>query len=274
MISLSNRGMLWLALGFYAASLIFAIWRLAHGRPHCRWFKLGLVVPGFLFHTFSMWNRGMSLGHCPVSNLFETLTFIAWCLVALHLGITLMGRLNYVTAFYMPMVLAVQLAALLTPADKPGLDQWKQMSWLGLHASVIILGYAAFGLAGAVSLMYLLQERQLRKRRLNLSFMLLPPILRLEAVQGWLLAAGFLLLSLGLVSGFAGLHLIQRNNPTRMDPKLVWSLAVWGMYFILVLGRFRWGISARRMAWLSIAGCLLIFNTFWLANALSQFHHY
>jgi len=268
-----NSAILWAAFGLYALSLLFALWRLTQGLPYRRWPKLALVLPGFLFHTQYMWERGLAEGRCPVSNLFETLTFIAWCLVALHLVITLTGRMNYVTVFYMPLVLAIQLAALIAPTDQPAFHQWQENSWLGLHASVITLGYAAFGLAGAVALMYLVQESQLRKRRIGSSFMLLPPILRLEAVQGRLIMAGFCLLTIGLLSGFVGLQAMRQGMMTG-DAKLLWSLAVWGLYLSLVLGRCFWGISGRRMAWLSLTGCVLVLTTFWLANALSQFHRF
>jgi HemX protein len=269
---MTHHAILWIALAFYVASLLFAVWRLAIGRDFLVGRKLAFILPGFLFHTFFMWERGFSQGRCPISTFFETLTFVAWCLVALHLVIMTVGKINYLTVFYMPIVLIVQLAALFLP-DQPRIDQAGQMSWLPLHASVITLGYAAFGLAGAVALMYLVQERQLRTRRITTSFMLLPPILRLETLQGWLIVAGFSLLTIGLASGFFGLHLIQHNF-SQTDPKFFWSLMVWTMYLLWVIARYAFGMKGRRMAWLSLAGCIFIFATFWISNSFSQFHRY
>ncbi len=268
-----NHWVLWLVFVFYAISLLFAVWRLALGKPYFRGTKIGLLLPGFLLHTFYLWERGLVQGRCPVSNPFETLVFIAWCLVALHLIIILFGRINYLTVFYMPLVLIVQLAALVIPMDRPLFMQWKGMSWLGLHASVIMLGYAAFGLAGAVALMYLIQERQLRTRRLSSRFMLLPPILRLESAQSWLVIAGFCFLTLGLLSGIAVLKVLHLTF-AHGDAKFLWSAAVWLMYLVLLIGRFVVGMNGRWMAWLSMAGCVFVLSTFWLANIWSQFHHY
>ncbi len=266
--------MLWWALSFYAISLLFALWRMGMGLPYRPWVKFALLLPGFLLHTIYLWERGLAAGHCPVSNLFETLTFITWCLVALHLVIAAVWRIHYLTAFYMPLVLVIQLAALIArKTDRPAFENWQESSWLGLHASLITLGYAAFGLAGAVALMYLVQERQLRTRRLGPSFMLLPPILRLEGIQVWLLAGGFVLLTVGLVSGFAGMHFIrQRLLP--VDPKLLWSGAIWAMYLILLLGRQMRGWSGRWLAWSSVVVFAFVLATFWISNALSQFHRY
>jgi len=269
----ADNSVLWIALALYTAGLLFALWRLALGLPHRRWDKFALVTPAFLLHTLYLWERGVAGGRCPVSNLFETLTFTAWCLVGLYMIITATGRMNYLTAFCMPLVLVIQLAALIISSDQPGFTKWQETSWLGFHASVIMLGYAAFGLAGAVSLMYLFQERQLRTHRIGSSFMVLPPILRLEMAQAWLVLAGFGLLTLGLLSGFAGLKWI-RSPVSGGDVKLLWSLGVWGLYLALLLGRYRWRLQGRSMALWSIAGCIFVLTTFWMANAFSQFHQY
>ncbi len=268
-----NYWMLWTAMGLYAASLLFALWRLTLGKSYRHWPKLALVLPGFLFHTIYLWKLGLAQGRCPVSNLFETLCVIAWCLVAMHLTITLSGKINYVTVFYMPIVLMILIAALIVPNNQTHFEHWKETSWLALHASIIILGYAAFSLAGAVGLMYLVQEGQLRRRRLSLSFMLLPPMMRLEWLLSWLVNVGFLLLSVGLLSGMFGLYTV-RGNFSQIDAKLLWSLAVWLLYLMIALARCFGKINGRWMAWLSISGCLFVLTTFWMANYLSRFHHY
>jgi len=270
-MAVSYHALLWAAIFLYTASLFYAVGRLALARPYHRGAKIAFLLPGFLLHTAYIWERGLSEGRCPVSSLFEAMTFIAWCLVALHLAVSLFAQLNYLTVFYMPIVLIVQLAAMVVPANRPRFVEWQDSSWLGLHASIITLGYAAFGLAGAVALMYLVQERQLRTHRLTTSFMLFPPMLRLENVQAWLVFGGFILFTAGLLSGFFGLHVLKMHG---WDPKLSWSIGVWGMYLVFLLGRFLAGMQGRWMAWFSLIGWVFVVSTFWLVNSLSRFHHY
>lgn len=264
---------LWIVLVLYTMSLLYALWRLMMAKPYRRWPKLAVVLPGFAVHTWYLCQRGLSTGRCPVSNLFETLVFVAWCLVALHLVVTSVGKINYVTVFYMPIVLTVLLSALLVAQDRPTFQGWKETSWLGFHASVIILGYAAFSLAGAVGLMYIVQESQLRRRRLGTSFMLLPPMMRLESFLGGLVVAGFSLLSLGLISGWFGVRATQADL-TQGDAKLLWSVGVWALYLTLLAGRYFLGKSGRWMAWMTLMGCVFVLSTFWMSNALSSFHRY
>lgn len=262
---------LWISFLLYGASLLFAVWRLAMGLPHRRTPKLLLIIPGFLFHTYDLWQRGYIQGRCPVGTLFETFIFIAWCLIAIHLVVMSFMRINFLTVFYMPIVLIIQLAALVIPERASTPFQHNYL--LGVHASVITLGYAAFFIAGALGTMYLVQESQLRRHRIGSLFMLLPPIVRLDAVQGWLVAFGFLLLTFGLGSGVVGLKSMYPNGVMH-DVKLVWSFAVWGIYLALLIGRYFWKLQGRAMAYFTMLSCIFVLATFWISNLLSTFHRY
>ena len=121
--------------------------------------------------------------------------------------------------------------------------------------------------------MYIIQERQLRLRRVRMSFMLLPPILRLESIQNILTLSGFILLTIGLLTGFAGVQTLHQKI-SGVDVKFIWSLIVWSMYLLFILARFYWRMHSRWLAWASIAGCIFVLSTFWLANAFSHFHRY
>ena len=75
-------------------------------------------------------------------------------------------------------------------------------AWLEFHASMSIVAYGAFALACIAGLMYLLQERQLKRRQLHSVFHHLPPLTDLFAAITRLLWLGFVLYTAGLVSGF------------------------------------------------------------------------
>jgi ABC-type uncharacterized transport system permease subunit len=265
----ASKGVLWIALGLYTIGLLYALWRLSMGLEHKRWPKFTLIGSGFVLHTLFLYALGSAEGRCPIGNVFEMLNFTSCCLVGLHLLVTAFFKINYLTVFYMPLVLMIQLGAMIIPASKVGLDRWAEGSWLGLHASVIVLGYASFGLAGAVALMYLFQEWQLKHRRLGPGFMLLPPIMRLEWIQGKLVLAGFALLSTGLLAGFVGIRALGLD--VTGDPKLLWSLFVWLLYFGMIIGR-RLGVSQRSLSWLCVSGFVFVLATFWISNAVSNFH--
>lgn len=268
----SQHAPLWIAAGLYGLGLLSAVWRLAGGRPYRLWTKLAIVLPGFLLHTLFLWEHGLAQGRCPVATLFETLVFVSWCVVALQLALGLALRLNYLTAFCMPLALLGMLASFVL-GDGSAARTGARGIWLGVHAAVDVLAFAALALGGVASLMYLVQEWQLHRRRLSPSFMLMPPMMRLEALAGWLVVAGFILYTLGLGGGVVALA-VEKTAHTRGDAKLLWAAGVWFYYLVLAGGRIAGRLSRRRFAWLCLAGAVFILATFALANAWSGFHRF
>jgi ABC-type uncharacterized transport system permease subunit len=268
----AQHGLLWAAAGLYGLGLLSAVWRLAGARPYRVWPKLAIVLPGFLLHTGFLWGHGLAQGRCPVATLFETLVFIAWCVVALHLALSLVLRLNYLTVFAMPLVLLAMVAAFVV-GEGGAARTGARGVWLGAHAAVDVLAFAALALSGIASVMYLVQEFQLRRHRLSTSFMLMPPMLRLQALATWLLVGGFVLYSLGLAGGALALA-VEKTAHERGDAKLLWAAGVWFYYFVLSAGRLTGRLSGRRFAWLCLGGAAFTLATFTLANAWSGFHRF
>lgn len=268
----AQYGMFWASVGLYGIGFLLAAWRLAGVRPYRFWPKLAILLPPFLLHTAFLWEHGLAQGRCPVATLFETLVFIAWCIVGLHLAFALFARLNYLTVFVMPWVLLAMLAAAAV-GDRGTAREGARGVWLGAHAAVDELAFAAFALAGVASLMYLVQESQLRRRRLSASFMQMPPILRLQSLATWLFVGGFVLYSLGLAGGAVAL-VVRKTAHTCADAKLLWAGGIWIYALVLVVGRWNGRLAGRRFAWLCLGGVLFLFATFALANAWSGFHRF
>lgn len=268
----SQIALLGIAAGLYGLGLMFAAWRLAGGRPYRLWPKLSIILPAFLLHTLFLWGHGLAQGRCPVATLFETLVFVSWCVVALQLALGLTLRLNYLTAFCMPVALLGMIAAFVL-GDGEAARTGARGIWLGLHAAVDVMAFAALALGAVASLMYLVQESQLRRRRLSPSFMFMPPMMRLESLAGWLLVAGFLLYTVGLVGGVVALA-VEKTPHARGDAKVLWAAGVWFYYLVLAGGRISGRLSGRRFAWLCLGGAIFTFATFALANAWSGFHRF
>src|SRR5947207_10311989 len=105
-------------------------------------------------------------------------------------------------AFTAPLVVLLQLFALLAPIDPPHPGRLPADSWLEFHASICLIAYGAFALACIAGVMYLVQERQLKTHELHSMFYHLPPLPSLFSVMKRLLWLGFLFYTAGLLSGF------------------------------------------------------------------------
>jgi HemX protein len=233
-----------------------------------------LLLAGFGLHTTAMLQRGLRLNHCPVNNLYETTTFVMWTIVALYLVMGLWARLRFLGAFASPILFAIGVFALMPSLDTPHSSRPElPVAWTSLHAALMALAYGAFGLSAVAALMFLTQERNLKFHKLQAIFSLMPPIQRLEAAVGRLLAAGFILLTLGLASGIVDLTRLNNAHQYRGDPKIVWSVLVWLLYLGLVIMRWRFAQSGRRFALSALGSFVFVLLTFWGTNVLSPLHN-
>jgi ABC-type uncharacterized transport system permease subunit len=197
-----------------------------------------------------------------------------WTIATVYVVIGTFRRIRFLGAFASPLLFAVGVFALMPGLDPKGLAQANPPSVAtSLHAAFLSLAYGAFGLACVAALMYLTQERNLKFRKLQAVFSLMPPIQRLETIAGRALISGFALLTLGLVIG--GYDLTQMNNPRayRGDPKIVWSGLVWLMYLGLIIMRWKFAQSGRRFALGAVGSFAFVLLTFWGTNVLSKLHN-
>jgi ABC-type transport system involved in cytochrome c biogenesis permease subunit len=268
----TDRHFFLLAVALYSVSAVYSVflWRKGFRKDdHANYF---LLLAALALHTAAMVKRGFSVAHCPVNNLYEATTFVAWTIVAAYLVIGLLPRLRFVGAFASPVLLAIGVFALMPALDPPhGPQQEFTGALVSLHAATILLAYGAFGLGAVASAMFLMQQHDLKFHKLRAVLSLFPSIQRLEIVAVRLVFAGFILLTVGLA---AGRHLPRPADAAYWsDPKVVWSIFLWFVYLaLLVLRRMRVP-SSRGLAISLIAVFVFLLLTFWGTNLLSPLHH-
>jgi len=254
--------------------MIYSIFLWRNGFRRDDHVNYALLLLGFAFHTAAMLLRGFRLDRCPVTNLYEATIFVMWTIVAVYLVVGLWARLRFLGAFASPVLFAIGVFALMPNLDglhgkRPELPA----TWTSVHAALMSLSYGAFGLSAVAALMYLTQERNLKFHKLQAIFSLMPPIQRLETAAGRLLACGFILLTLGLLSGIVDLTHIVNPQIYRGDPKIVWSIGVWLLYLALIIMRWRFAQGGRRFALSAIGSFVFVLLTFWGTNVLSPLHN-
>ena len=230
-----------------------------------------LLLVAFALHTVAMFKRGFSFNRCPVNNLYEATTFIAWALVVAYLVVGLLPRLRFLGAFASPVLFAVGVFALMPALDPPrGLKPEFSGALTSLHAAMILLAYGAFGLGAAAAGMFLTQQHDLKFHKLRAILSLMPPIQRLETISSRLVLTGLLLFTIGLDA--VG-RLPRPEHGLLADPKVVWSIIMWLVYLALLLSRCFLGQSSRRFAIGVIGAFAFLLLTFWGTNLLSTLHH-
>ncbi len=145
-----------------------------------------------------------------------------------------------------------------------------------VHMACSLLSYLAFLVAFVAGLLFLVQERQLKRKRMGLLFRRLPSLDSLDRLNLVAIGLGFGLLSVGMAFGFVSARMLLGRWWTG-DPKELLTVMLWGGYLALWSLRLRTTLRGRRVALLSILGFgLVLFSllgvSWWLPTAHPPLH--
>jgi len=159
-------------------------------------------------------------------------------------------------------VIVFPLSALLlgvdvfaAPATAPQPMEWQ----IKLHVSIALLAFGVLSIAAALAILLALQERALRHRQFGALLHALPPLTLTEALLFRLIAAGFVLLSLTLLSGIL---FVDNLFAQHLAHKTLLSIAAWLVFGVLLWGRWRHGWRGRRAVNLTLAGMAILLLAF------------
>jgi len=140
-----------------------------------------------------------------------------------------------------------------------------------LHAAVLFASYAAFFVAVVTGVLFLIQERRLKRKDPRVLQAILP-LEVLDRVNLGSVVVGFALFSFGMIQGFF-LARAQWGMFFSGDPKEVWSLLTLGAYALVLGFRVKVGLKGRRIVWMSVMSFLLVLFTFVGVNYLIGGRH-
>jgi len=126
------------------------------------------------------------------------------------------------------------------------------------HVAVALVSYAIFLVAALQALVLMGLEKRLHRRLPDPEAAALPPLLTLERFLFRLVAVGFLLLTVTLVSGMLFTEQLF-GKPLQLTHKSVFSVLGWLTFGALLFGRWRYGWRGRvALRWI-IAGTVFVF---------------
>lgn len=111
-----------------------------------------------------------------------------------------------------------------------------------LHILSSILAYSLLFLGAVQAVFLALQEKQLRRKHPGLVMRRLPPLQVMEQLLFQMLTGGFLLLTASLLSGAMFLEDIFAQH---LVHKTILSMLAWGIFALLLWGRWRYGWRGR-----------------------------
>jgi cytochrome c-type biogenesis protein CcsB len=230
---------------------------------------------GFVLHTCALILDWVQEGRYPLFGLRETLSFLAWTLVATYGLVHFRYRIQALGAFTIPLVAVLTFIALLereTISAASGTVTGVGASWLfPIHTTMLIFAYASFFVAFIASVMYLLQERELKLKTFSAIFHRLPSLTAVNDIATSAAGIGLTLLTLGILTGMLWSS-SRDGRPWHNDPKEIFAAMTWLLYVILLHYRLSSDWHGRKAAWLGVVGFALVLCTFFGARLMGGYH--
>ncbi|VVM07995.1 cytochrome c biogenesis protein [Methylacidimicrobium tartarophylax] len=224
----------------YAAAAICLALTSAWGRRLGYFAGWGLALTGLLFQIYGFACRILLAGRPPVTNMYESVIWVAFGVVLFALLLEAVYRSRYLLLAAMPIavlcLLFVQTQPLIfDPSLQPLVPVLRNNFWLTVHVLSVTLSYAAFGLALGLGDLYLwrwLRQAPDKKRQ--------EPILTQYIYR--CLQIGVFFLAAGVVLGAVWAN-YSWGRFWDWDPKETWALVSLLCYLALLHGRIAgwWG---------------------------------
>jgi cytochrome c-type biogenesis protein CcsB len=231
-----------------------------------------ILLTGALFHGAALAMHTLSSGHLPLTSTHEALSLFAWVFVVTYLILQIRLQLRILGSFVSPLAVVFMVCSSLLPSHIVLKSESFKSGWVIVHVASLFLANALFALAFSLGIMYLLQERHIKKKNFGFLYERLPSLERLDSVAHYCLMSGFPLMTAGLLTGFAYAAIVW-HSPWNWDPKEILSIVTWVIYAVLVHERLAVGWRGRKAAWLSILGFSATLLTFVVASLLLSGHH-
>lgn len=197
-------------------------------------------------------------------HFFAALSLVAFVVSALTLLVNASRPVAALGVIVFPLAaLLVAVDSFLAPPTVPQPMDWQ----IKLHVTVALIAFGVLSIAAVLAILLAVQERALRQRQFGPWLRALPPLTLTETLLFRLIGAGFVLLSLTLLTGalfvdnLFGQHLVH---------KTVLSIVAWLVFSILLYGRWRHGWRGQRAVNLTLIGMAVLLLAFFGSKAVLE----
>jgi ABC-type uncharacterized transport system permease subunit len=206
---------------------------------------LGIAGIAALIHAGIL--LGMHRGALDL-HFFAALSLVAFVVSALTLLVNLSRPVAALGVIVFPLTaLLILVDSFLAPPTVPHSMDWQ----IKLHVTVALIAFSVLSIATVLAILLAVQERALRHRQFGPWLRALPPLTLTETLLFRLIAAGFLLLTLTLVTGML---FIDNLFGQHLAHKTILSIFAWLVFGILLYGRWRHGWRGQRAVHLTLIG--------------------
>ena len=243
-------------------------------------------------------------GYFPLSNLYESLLFLSWLLLFIHLFLESKTKSKLLGAIILPVVLFIygfgnltlplemQKASPLVPA--------LQSNWLMMHVSLMILSYATLISGSLISILFLMLSAKqpfIKNTKTSgldnypttikgesvavLNYKVKSPSIfsskllsTMDNISYRIISLGFPFLTIGIIAGAVWANEAW-GSYWSWDPKETWALITWLVFAAYLHARIVKGWEGKGPAFLASIGFFVVWICYLGVNFLGQgLHNY
>ena len=207
---------------------------------------------GMLLHLVSIVESAVEQQTLFPAGFHNSVSLCAFLIGALFLIAWARWRMESLGVFLFPLVFVMSGVAAVNAPMGSWTSTAVRNTWLVVHIALVLLGYAALLVTAVASLLYLLQERQLKRKKQIFLLEKLPPLGTLDSLISMSLGFGFVLLTIGVITGVTWAA-IDTHGTGLADPRVSAAGITWLFCLLLVLMRLSAGWRGRKAAWMAVA---------------------
>lgn len=259
-----------ITLASYLAAEGFSIAHLRKDRDLYGRMTSILLLCGFVAHFAALQVAGRATHTVPYHDLASSMSLFAWMVVGAYGVLRLVHRESATGPFLLPVAILFLTISQLAHQPAPHPDDPRFSGVLfAFHVTIAIFGYAALTLSFVLAQLYIIQTRQLHRRKLGLLFSRLPALDVIWRMHTTAVIHG--VAALGTAS-VLGLIWAKKNWGTYWDAKVAFTFLMIAVYLFTLFAP-RWGLSNKKTAWASLGGFLLLMFSYTIVNLFITSEH-
>jgi cytochrome c-type biogenesis protein CcsB len=230
----------------------------------------------------------------PLSNLYESLIFLSWGILTIHLFLEFQTKSRLIGSIATPITLFLAgFSTFSLPTDMQKalpLVPSLQSNWLMMHVTMMMISYATLIVGSLLSLLYIaflafpLKNQKSEpsgiiindfNKEKSISTLTYSKLSLLQTVDLWsyrIIGLGFPFLTIGIISGAVWANEAW-GSYWSWDPKETWALITWLVFAIYLHSRLLKGWQGEKAALLGSCGFFVIWICYLGVNFLGKGLH-
>jgi ABC-type uncharacterized transport system permease subunit len=227
-----------------------------------------------VIHLAELVSRYMLLQAMPFSTTHDAFSFLAFSILLVYIILELSLNNRASGLFILCFAFVSELISTFNLTWEPETNELLTNEIFVIHASLSIIGYTALSLSAIYALMYVIQNRNLKKHRLGRLYEQLPSLFYLEKMSIRSMCIGIAILGVGILLGHVEADRVFGTFWVT-DMKVIVTDVIWLMYLIAFLSSHTMKWRGKWMAYLSLSGFLVLMSSgLMIVYLVESFHNF